>query len=203
MRAVVDYWLTGYDWREQEIRLNRFEQYKTDIDRLSIHFLRRPGVGPDPMPLLLTHGWPGSFVEMIGVLPMLSDPAAYGGRPEDAWSDCGQAPEEAIPLDDLITNVMIYWVTSTAHSAARFYSGSRERPFHLAPGPPCGVVTLPKELPMPPRSWAERAFNIKHWTRLPAGGHFAAMEQPALLAADIRTFFRMVREGGKAQETQV
>jgi pimeloyl-ACP methyl ester carboxylesterase len=112
-------------------------------------------------------------------------------------SDCETVPQQAIPIDDLITDVMIYWITNTAHSAARFYAGSRERPFHLASGqkilPPCGVVRLPRELPMPPRSWAERAFNIVHWTELPRGGHFAALEQPGPLAEDIRNFFRPPR----------
>jgi pimeloyl-ACP methyl ester carboxylesterase len=343
MRHIVDYWLNRYDWRGQEAFLNSFPQYMTDIDGLSIHFIHQQGIGPDPMPLVMTHGWPGSFVEMLRILPMLTNPAAHGGRPEDAftvvvpsipghgfssrpvtpgmnyavvadlwaklmdrlghgsfgaqggdwgswisaalalqhperltglhlnylstrfrpgvspsdpplsaaeqdyldrvarwaeaegayiaiqatkpqtlsyglsdspvglaawllekfrsWSDCEAVPEEAIALDDLITDVMIYWVTNTAHSAARFYGGSRERPFHLAPGqkirPPCGVVTLPRELPMPPRSWAERAFNIVHWTRLPRGGHFAALEQPALLAEDIRAFFRPLRAAAR------
>lgn len=339
MQGIADHWLHRYDWRKHEAALNSFRQFTTDIDGCSVHFLHEQGKGPNPMPLVITHGWPGSFVEMIRLLPMLTDPEAYGGRAEDAftvvvpsipgygfssrptdpgmnyakvadmwaelmarlgysrfgaqggdwgswisaslalqhpdqiiglhlnylstrfrpgvspsdppisaeeqgyldrvaqwaeaegayiaiqatkpltlgyglndspiglaawllekfqsWSDCNAVPEEAIPLDDLITDIMIYWTTGTAHSAARFYSGSRERPFHLAPGqkiiPPCGVVNLPRELPMPPRSWAERAFNIVHWTELSRGGHFAAMEQPQLLANDIREFFRPLR----------
>lgn len=340
MQDVVRYWLDRYDWRQQEARINGFHQYTTEIDELAVHFIHERGVGPDPMPLVLTHGWPGSFVEMLRIIPILTDPVAHGGRAEDAftvvvpsipghgfsgrptrpgmnysvvadmwvtlmerlgyrqfgaqggdwgswvgaalalqhpdrirglhlnylstrfrpgissadrpisdveqdyldrvgkwadaegayiaiqstkpltlgygltdspaglaawllekfrsWSDCVSVPDEAIALDELLTNVMIYWVTNTAHSAARFYSGSRERPFHLAAGekilPPCGVVTLPRELPMPPRSWAERAFNIVHWTSLPRGGHFAAFEQPELLADDIRAFFRPLRK---------
>lgn len=339
MQRFVDHWLNHFDWREKEAALNRLPHYTTDINGETIHFLYQQGVGPNPMPLVLTHGWPGSFIEMVRILPLLTDPAAYGGREEDAftvvvpsipgygfssrpktsgmnyavvadmwatlmerlgydrfgaqggdwgswvsaslalqhpdrviglhlnylstrfrpgispsdppltaseqeyldrvsrwaeaegayiaiqgtkpqtlgygltdspvglaawllekfkaWSDCETEPEQAIPLEDLITDVMIYWITGTAHSAARFYAGSRERPFHLAAGqkiePPCGVVTLPRELPMPPRSWAERAFNIVHWTELPKGGHFAALEQPELLAEDIREFFRPLR----------
>ncbi|HWW56284.1 MAG TPA: epoxide hydrolase [Sphingopyxis sp.] len=340
MQDIVRYWLDRYDWRQQEARINGFHQYITEIDELAVHFIHERGVGPDPMPLVLTHGWPGSFVEMLRIIPILTDPVAHGGRAEDAftvivpsipghgfsgrptrpgmnysvvadmwatlmerlgyrrfgtqggdwgawvsaalalqypdricglhlnylstrfrpgisssdrpvsdeeqgyldrvgkwaeaegayiaiqstkpltlaygltdspaglaawllekfrsWSDCVSVPQEAIALDELLTDVMVYWVTGTAHSAARFYSESRERPFHLAAGekilPPCGVVTLPRELPMPPRSWAERAFNIVHWTSLPRGGHFAAFEQPELLADDIRTFFRPLRK---------
>lgn len=73
-------------------------------------------------------------------------------------------------------------------SAMRLYSESREHPLHLAAQritPPCGIVHLPGELPMPPRSWAERAFNIVHWSNLPRGGHFAAWEAPEPLAEDI------------------
>ena len=344
MHRFVDYWLNTYNWRHHEAALNAFPHYTTDVDGQLIHFIYQQGVGPAPMPLVLTHGWPGSFVEMIRILPLLTDPAAHGGRAEDAftvvvpsipgygfsgrpanpgmdysvvadlwvtlierlghsrfgtqggdwgswvstalarqhpgrviglhlnylstrfrpavgsadtpltdaereyldrvakwndaegayisiqatkpqtlgyslndsplglaawllekfkaWSDCESEPQEAIPLDDLITDIMIYWITQTAHSAARFYSGSRENPFHLLPGekivPPCGVALLPRELPMPPRSWAERAFNIVHWSELPKGGHFAALEQPELLAADIRAFFRPLRTAAKA-----
>ena len=339
MQAFAKHWIHRYDWRAHEAVLNQLDHFTTDIDGQSIHFIHAKGVGPDPLPLIMTHGWPGSFVEMLRILPLLTDPAAHGGRPEDAfsvvvpslpgygfsgrptapgmnysvvadlwaelmtrlgyerfgaqggdwgswvtaslglqhserliglhlnylstrfrpslspsdppvtpeeqaylervaawseaegayiaaqatkpqalgfalsdspiglaawlidkfksWSDCIDRPEQAIPIDDLITNVMIYWITNTAHSAARFYSGSRERPFHLASGqkilPPCGVVRLPRELPMPPRSWAERAFNIIHWTELQQGGHFAALEQPAPLARDIRDFFMPLR----------
>lgn len=339
MKQVVDFWLHEYDWRAQESQLNAFPHFQTEIDGQRIHFIHQPGVGPDPLPIVLTHGWPGSFVEMLRILPLLTDPASHGSRPEDAftvvvpsipghgfsdanlagrmdysvvadlwaklmkrlgyplfgvqggdwgswisaatalqhpdrvlgvhlnylstrfrpgvspadapvteeeqdyldrvarwaeaegayisiqatkpltlayglsdspvglaawllekfraWSDCKDNPEEAIPLDQLLTNVMIYWVTNTAQSAARFYSGSREQPFHLPPGvkiePPCGVALFPRELPMPPRSWAERAFNVQRWTHLPRGGHFAALEQPELLAEEVRAFFRPLR----------
>ena len=339
MQRFVAHWLDRYDWRKREAELNALPQFTTEIDGQVIHFLHQVGKGPNPIPLVITHGWPGSFVEMLGLMPRLTDPAADGGRAEDAfsvvipsipgygfsarptrpgtdystvadlwvklmdrlgyarfgaqggdwgswvsaslarqhperviglhlnylstrfrpgvspsdppltdaeriyleecaawgdaegayiaiqatkpltlgysladspvglaawllekfrsWSDCEEAPEDAIALDDILTNIMIYWVTNTGHSAARFYSGPRERPFHLAPGErieaPCGIVTLPRELSQPPRSWAERAFNVVHWTSLPRGGHFAAMEQPGLLAEDIRVFFRRLR----------
>lgn len=339
MRRTVDHWLHRYDWRQQEAALNRFRHFTTQLDGLDVHFIHEPGAGPAPLPLILTHGWPGSFLEFARIIPMLTDPARHGGRPEDsftvvvpsipghgfssrpsragfnyadtadlwaalmtrlgytrfgaqggdwgswvtaalglqhpgriigvhlnylstrfrpgvgehddplsaeeqryleqmaawgeaeggyiaiqatkpqslgygladspvglaawllekfkAWSDCSDVPEEAIPLDAILTNIMIYWLTNTAQSAARFYSGSRERPFHLAPGqkitPPCGVANFPRDISNPPRSWAERAFNVTHWSTMPRGGHFAAMEQPELLAEDIRTFFRPLR----------
>ena len=80
MRNFVDDWINRYDWRRQEVWLNGFGQYTTDIDGLMVHFLHHQGVGPDPIPLVMTHGWPGSFVEMLRILPRLIDPAAHGGR---------------------------------------------------------------------------------------------------------------------------
>jgi len=339
MQHFVDYWLEEYDWRRHEAHLNSFPQFVAQIDEHRIHFIHQLGQGPAPLPLVLTHGWPGSVVEMLKIIPLLTDPAAHGGDPRDAftviapsvpgygfssrptnrgtnvfvvadlwaklmtalnyprfgvqggdwgswisaatalrhpdrivglhlnylstrfrpamspndpplstaeeeylaraarwmdaegayiaiqgtkpltlsyaltdspaglaawfvekfrsWSDNQLLPDEALTRDEMITDIMLYWLTGTAHSSIRFYSESREHPFHLAAGqritPPCGIVHLPRELPMPPRSWAERAFNVVHWSNLPRGGHFAAWEQPELLAEDIRKFFRPLR----------
>ncbi|SEC52574.1 Pimeloyl-ACP methyl ester carboxylesterase [Rhizobiales bacterium GAS191] len=339
MQDLHGYWLDAYDWRREEERLNVLPHYRFERNGSLIHFIHQPGKGPDPLPLIMTHGWPGSFVEMLKILPLLTDPGAHGGNPADAfslvvpsipgygfsdrptrrgtnvfavadiwadlmtalgygrfgaqggdwgswistalglnyadrligihlnyistgfrpdlsagappltleetayldrvakwrdeegayfaiqgtrpqtlayglsdspvglaawliekfqrWSDCQYRPDEVFSKDELLTNVMIYWLTNTAHSSIRLYSEARAQPLHLRPGqrvkPPCGIVRLPRELPMPPRSWAERAFNLPHWTTLPRGGHFAAMEVPELLAEDIRTFFRPLR----------
>lgn len=86
MRRVVNYWIERYDWRAQEAALNALPHFTTEIDGQLIHFLEQTGNGPDPLPLVITHGWPGSFVEMLGILPMLTDPAAYRGRAEDAFT---------------------------------------------------------------------------------------------------------------------
>lgn len=339
MKGFVDYWLHKYDWSVQEARLNAFPQFIADIDDHQIHFIHQVGEGPAPMPIVLTHGWPGSIVEMLKIIPMLTNPSDYGGNAADsftvivpsipgygfsgrptrrgtsvfvvadlwaelmtrlgykkfgvqggdwgswisaatalqhpkrvhgvhlnylstrfrpaidpkdaplsdeeeaylsrvgkwsdaegayiaiqatkpltlgyaltdtpvglaawyvekfrAWSDCKVEPDEVLTKDEMITDIMVHWLTGTAHSAMRFYSESKEHPFHLAAGqrvaPPCGIVRLPAELPMPPRSWAERAFNIVHWSELPRGGHFAAWEVPTLLAEDMRVFFRPLR----------
>jgi pimeloyl-ACP methyl ester carboxylesterase len=339
MRSLHDYWLREYDWETQRRRLNCFRHYRYDHDGLPIHFIHEPGKGPDPFPLIMTHGWPGSFLEMTHILPLLTDPGAHGGDPRDAftlivpsipgfgfsgrpqrrgmnvqavadiwtglmtklgyerfgaqggdwgswisialglyhperlagihlnyvstrfrpdlgpgtppltaeeeaylktvarwgdeegayiaiqgtkpqtlaygltdspiglaawilekfraWSDNKGVPEDIITRDDLITNVMIYWLTGTIHSSMRFYSEARARLMHLGPGErvtvPTGVVRLPREIPMPPRRWVERAFNLVHWTSLERGGHFAAFEAPELLAEDIRAFFRPFR----------
>jgi pimeloyl-ACP methyl ester carboxylesterase len=336
MRSLVDYWRDGFDWRRQEAALNQLPQYRIAIDGFHIHFVHVRGKGPAPLPIVITHGWPGSFVEMVKLIPLLADPVAHGGRAEDAfdvivpslpgygfsdrphergmnpnriaalwarlmhelgysrfaaqggdwgsavsielalnypdrmvgihlnyiagrfllggtlnqpqdddeanaylgevrawwdseggyshlqatkpqtlsyglndspvglaawivekfrtWSDCAGDVERVFTRDELLTNVMVYWVTETIHSSARLYYESRERPMSLSPAncvkPPVAVALFPKEIPMPPRKLAERGLNIVRWTAMPEGGHFAAMEQPEHLARDIREFFR-------------
>lgn len=85
LRELVAYWKTGFNWRDQEKRLNQFEQFTTTIDGLRIHFLHRRAARADALPLLITHGWPGSFVEFTKAIGLLTDPAAHGGRAEDAF----------------------------------------------------------------------------------------------------------------------
>jgi pimeloyl-ACP methyl ester carboxylesterase len=339
MKSVAEYWSTGYDWRRQEAALNRLPQYRAALDGFHIHFVHVRGKGPSPFPLVITHGWPGSFIEMVKILPLLTDPAAHGGKAEDAfdvivpslpgygfsdkprergmepgqiaalwarlmrelgysrfgaqggdwgsavslalglehaeriagihlnylagrfllggtlnqpqkdevagaylaelrgwfdeeggyshvhatrpqtlgyglndspiglaawiiekfrtWSDCGGDPESVFTRDELLTNVMIYWVTETIHSSTRLYYETRQRPLQLSAArriaTPVAVTVFPKEIAMPPRTLAERALNITRWTMMPRGGHFAAMEEPELLAEDIREFFRPLR----------
>ncbi|MDB6145138.1 MAG: multidrug transporter [Pseudomonas sp.] len=339
LKRAVDYWRDGFDWRAQEARLNGLDQYRADIDGQLVHFLHQRGTGPAPMPLILTHGWPGSFVEMAAVIPMLADPGSYGADPQDAfdvvvpslpgygfspaptlpgtgpqevadlwaklmsglgysrfgaqggdwgagvstwlafrhpervtglhlnfipgsyrppltdaeppitakeqaflktaanWADTegaygriqGTKPqtlafalndspaglaawilekfhgwsgfqddlEQGFGLDELLTNLSVYWFTGTIGSSFRLYLESRKRPLHFACGqrvlPPLGVAQFPHELPMPPRAWVERCFNVQRWSHMPRGGHFAAMEQPEDLAKEIRAFFRPLR----------
>jgi len=85
LRELVEYWSTGYDWREQEARLNAFPQFTTTIDGQDIHFLHVRSPEPDAMALVLTHGWPDSIVEFLDVIGPLTDPRAYGGDPGDAF----------------------------------------------------------------------------------------------------------------------
>lgn len=114
-----------------------------------------------------------------------------------AWSDCASDVEKCFSLDALLTDISIYWFNGQINGALRIYKENRLNPFHFGPGErvhaPLGVAVFPKELPMPPRSWVERAFTVERWTAMPSGGHFAAMEQPELLAEDIRSFFRPFR----------
>ena len=318
LRELVEYWRDAYDWRAQEARLNELAHFSTDIDGQSIHFIHARSPRADALPLLLTHGWPGSVVEFLDVIPRLTDDfhviapslpgyafseptrtrgwdvprvarafielmrelgytryGAQGGdwgaqvatrigaldpehcaaihvnmpiadRPTDpvdltdgekadlaafaqfrseesgysleqstkpqtlgvglndspagllawivekfrAWSDCDGDPENAFTRDQLITNVMCYWVTQTITSSARLYwenhKSSAVREFVAVP---TGVARYPKEPLRFPRSWVERSYNLTYWADMPRGGHFAAMEQPDLFVADLRSFF--------------
>lgn len=314
LRELAEYWRSGYDWRAKEAELNTFPQFTTTIDGANVHFLHVRSPRPAALPILITHGWPGSVVEFLDVIgPLsadfdlvlpsipgygLSGPTEQPGwdvaRIAGAWAelmrrlgytrygaqggDWGHAitrelaatdpdhvvaihlntlltpddgsdlspadrarvdttaaalPEmsayaalqstrpqtlayaltdspvgqlawiaekfaewsgspEAIDRDRLLTNVMLYWLTRTAGSAARLYweHAHTGRPARCQPrSTPVGVAVFAGDLAAPVRSLAERDNTIVHWSELERGGHFAAMEEPALFAADVRTFF--------------
>lgn len=335
MKELVDYWQHKFDWRSQEAKLNNLAQFRATIDGQGIHFIHERGKGPNPLPLILTHGWPDSFYRMHKIIPMLTDPARYGGDPADsfdvivpsipgygfserprergmtsariaelwerlmtealsyqhfaavggdtgspitqflafayptslvgihltdigyynlvshhtdlseaekqylntaqqwsmqegayamlqstkpqtlayglndspaglaawiiekfrAWSDCNGDVEQRFSKDELLTNIMIYWVTETINSSTRLYYEDMHTPPPLKPGQhievPVGLAFF-KEL-TPPREYAERSLRVEHWTEMPRGGHFAAMEEPELLVEDIRSFFHDLR----------
>jgi len=86
LQELVQYWKSGFDWRAQEARLNAFPQFIAPAGSIDVHFIRVEGKGPNPMPLLLSHGWPGSVWEFNTIIPMLTDPARFGGDPADAFT---------------------------------------------------------------------------------------------------------------------
>jgi len=86
MRELVEYWAHAYDWRKTEAALNAWPQFVTSIDGIDVHFLKVEGRGPDPTPLLLSHGWPGSILEFVKLIPLLTDPASHGGDASDAFT---------------------------------------------------------------------------------------------------------------------
>ncbi|MFZ4285799.1 epoxide hydrolase family protein [Variovorax sp. HJSM1_2] len=86
MRALAGYWKDGFDWRAAEARLNTFSQFKLAIHGIDLHYLHVPGRGAAPLPLLLSHGWPGSVFEFMELIPRLTDPARFGGDPADAFT---------------------------------------------------------------------------------------------------------------------
>ena len=128
------------------------------------------------------------------------------------WSDCDGDVETRFTKDELLTNVMLYWVTGTigssflpyydfARAGARAGSWKRPSSGRARPNVPAAFAMFPKDLSHPPREWAERFFNVRRWTEMPRGGHFAALEEPELLAEDIRAFFRPLRPAA-AQATE-
>ena len=340
MKELAEYWRTDFDWRAQERLINSFQHFKADVDGLGIHFIHERGKGPDPMPLVITHGWPGSFFEMYKIIPLLTDPASHGGDPGDSfdvvapslpgfgfsdhareqgmevrrtaalwvellkglgyprfaahggdigagvtsrlghghadsiigihltsvtrptpylgaeaqelseaektlvrereewqqaeggyahiqgtkpqtlayglndsptglaawivekyrtWSDCDGDVERLFTKDELLTTVTIYWVTESISSSTRMYKENQRYDWTMERDErievPTGVAAFPAEISRPPREWAERSYNLRRWTHMPRGGHFAALEEPQLLAEEIREFFRPLRNG--------
>jgi pimeloyl-ACP methyl ester carboxylesterase len=337
LRDLADYWRTTYDWPAQQARLNGMPQFTTEIDGQQIHFLHVRSPEPDAMPLVLTHGWPGSIDEFSKVIGPLSDPRLHGANAADAfhlvipslpgygfsgpthdkgwnasrvaraWAELmrqlgytrygaqggdlgalvspelghldaehvlgvhvnaatagfipwGEVPEEelatfdaeekarlarlrkflsegngyfqmqatrpqtigyalndspagllawmvdkfnewtqgpldqALTRDEVLTNVMFYWLTGTAASSSRMYYENMHAPANWGRPPsqtPIGVAVFAEDIAI--RRYAERGNNIVHWSDFDRGGHFAALEAPDLLIGDIRAFFRRFR----------
>jgi pimeloyl-ACP methyl ester carboxylesterase len=341
LRELAEYWRTGFDWRVQERVLNQFDQYRVSLGGIDLHFIHQPGVGPDPLPLLISHGWPSSVWEFHKLVPLLTDPARFGGDPADAftvvapslpgygfsfrpnqprfgadeiadvfaalmhdvlgfeqfgaaggdwgayittrlayahaqrlrgihlslfprgrdggrsatpspeeadylgqvqqwtseetgysmmqatrpqtlaygltdspvglaawivekfqrWSDCGGDVESRFTKDDLLANVTIYWVTGAIGSSFWPYYARQHGGWSLADHVraggrievPTAYAVFPQEIIRPYRALVERSFNLRRFTLMPAGGHFAALEEPELLATDLREHFRAFR----------
>jgi microsomal epoxide hydrolase len=111
-----------------------------------------------------------------------------------AWSDCDGDVESAISRDDMLTNITVYWITQTANSSFRIYLEAMRagefQPIAQRINVPTGCAIFPKETVRAPRAWAEAAWDLRHWTEMPKGGHFPALEVPDLLAPDVHRFFR-------------
>jgi len=167
MRELVDYWRDRFDWRAEERRLNALPQFRTTIDGHLIHFVHVRGVGPAPLPLVITHGWPSCFAEIYDIVGPLTDPAAHGGDPRDAFDVVipslpgfgfsGRPLERGQnAVDDLWRALMVDvlgYETFVAHgtdvgnrvtSALGRYHGDVVRAIHL------GSVDLDWPVPMPP-----------------------------------------------------
>jgi len=340
VRELCRYWADDYDWAERQRRLNALPQFRTEIGGFGIHFVHVRSPHPAAVPLVMTHGWPGSVAEFVKVIGPLTDPVAHGGdagdafhvvcpslpgygfsdkpaapgwgieRIADAWtllmerlgyarfaaqgSDWGtsvstcigqRAPERVVGLhlvpplappdpatfgdltdrersaldaagraapeesgysaehatrpqtigyaladspaalcawitekfwawtdhdgdletvisrDELVDNLMLYWLPRAGASSARLYWESIRRVNDWISGAvtdtvsvPVGCSVFPQELQRPSRRWAERRFtDIRYWGEPARGGHFAALEQPALFVAEVRRCFRALR----------
>ena len=326
LQELVAYWRTSYDWRACEARLNALGQYQTEIDGLDIHFLHVRSPRADATPLIMTHGWPGSVIEFMGVIEPLTNPAdpaarafhlvlpslpGYGfsgkptvtgwgvekigrawgtlmarlgydrwfaqggdwgsavttaiavqqvagcagihlnmpiGRPTEAdlanptpaelkalgalkhyqdwdagyskqqqtrpqtvgyglvdspvglagwilekiwaWTDNGGSPWDALSRDQVLDNIMLYWLPRNGASSARPYweSFGSFAPQEIVI--PVAASAFPKEILPTPRKWAERNYRqLVHWGEMERGGHFAAWEQPAAFVSELRLAF--------------
>ncbi|MFI8379093.1 epoxide hydrolase family protein [Leeuwenhoekiella sp. NPDC079379] len=331
MKELSNYWLYKFDWRKVEAEINYFPNFIANIDGYDIHFIHVKGKGKKNIPLIITHGWPGSFIEMLKLIPLLTNEAEisfdlvipsitgfgysgkslvegcnsefvahlwhklmlelgyerYGAQGGDigsgvsswlalkyplnliglhlnyisgsytpfledgeqltdkvvafqkyasdwaskeaaysyiqstkpitiafalndspiglcawiiekfnSWSDNNGEIYSVFTKDELLANVTLYWITQTIHSSIRMYNENSKHPLKFDENDfinvPVGFAKFPKELPTPPRSYIEKGFNITHWTEMPVGGHFAGMEQPDLLAKDIKVFFQEI-----------
>jgi pimeloyl-ACP methyl ester carboxylesterase len=336
-RELADYWLNDYDWRRFEQKAAKWPQFTTNIDGIDIHFFHVRSANEAALPLIITHGWPGSFVEFHKVIDALANPSDHGGNASDAfhlvipclpgygfsgkptttgtsvevigrmwgklmarlgydryvaqggdwgaivtqsmgqtetkhcagihvnmplvmpdpdtmdnlteaeqasldsmgryteegsgyskqqstypqtlgygladspvgqmawivekfymWTDCEQDgkrhPENVLDKDELLDNVMVYWLNNAGASSARLYwesfTSANLDPIDM----PVGCSIFPHEIFRCSRRWAQKRFpNLIHWNELDRGGHFAAMEQPALFIEEIRTCFRSLR----------
>jgi len=337
MKEISKYWVSEFDWRKHEKEINKFPNFITKVDDIDIHFIHEKGSGSKPMPLLISHGWPGTIVEFLHIIEKLAHPERFGGKEEDAfdviapslpgfgfsgrpsrpigprkmadifnnlmtkelgyknylaqggdwggaittwlaydypktcnaihiniftmrhpdgpqtkeekdweskfkkdqlmqdgyrtqqatkpqtlsygmmdspvgvaawiiekfyfWSDLKNNDIESVySKDALLANIMVYIVTKTFNTASWIYYGRREEGGRFLPKDfrrievPTAAALFPAEMSAwPPRSYVDRMFNIKRWTKMSKGGHFAALEQPALLIDDIRAFARTLR----------
>ena len=337
LKELSEYWTKDFNWKKHEAEINRFSNFKSKVDNIEIHFIHEKGSGPNPTPLLLMHGWPGSVIEFLHIIEKLAHPEKFGGNLEDAfdvivpslpgfgfsgrpsrpigprkmadilnklmiknlnyknylaqggdwgatianwigydhsksckaihincltmrhpdgpqtkeeekwqnkfdkdqimqdgyrtqqatkpqtlsygmmdspvgvaawilekmyfWSDLKDNNIESVySKDTLLANIMVYLVTRTFNTASWIYYGRREEGGRLFPKDfkkieiPTGIAVFPAEMSAwPPRTYVERIFNIKQWTDMQSGGHFAAMEQPDLLIKDIVNFNRTIR----------
>jgi len=217
IQALVRYWGTGYDWRKAEAKLNALPQFVTKIDGLDIHFIHVRSRHKNALPVIITHGWPGSVLELIKVIGRLTDPTAHGGRAEDAFDvvipsvpgygfsgkpiDTGWDPEQSPTKDEVLDDFTLYWLTNSATSSARLYWENGGRGVTSAAAQktaeislPVAITVFPDDVYRPPETWARRAYrNLIYFHEVDRGGHFAAWEQPELFATEVRAAFKSLR----------
>jgi len=201
------YGVQGGDWGSI-ISANMADLHPDRVAGLHLNFLSvPPPAGEPPSERSRRFAETGrGYQEIQGTKPqtigyLLDDsPAGLAGWIVEKfreWSDCGGDPERSFTKDQLLTNVMVYWITRTGTSAGRLYWEMRQAGRAALPQAyvevPTGVANFPGEVGQSERKWAERRYNVVHWTEPERGGHFAAMEVPDLFVADVRAFFRTVR----------
>ena len=204
------YGVQGGDWGSI-IVCNMADLFPDRVSGLHVNFLTVPPpkgeAAPEPSEPRRRFELTGTGYQQIqGTKPqtigyLLDDsPAGLAGWIVEKfreWSDCDGDVERSFTKDQLLTNVMLYWVNTTGASSARLYWEMRQARATSIPQArvtvPTGVANFPAELGRSVRTWAERRYNIVHWTEQDRGGHFAAMEVPDLFVDDVRVFFRELR----------
>jgi len=217
MRELARYWASDYDWHKCQARLNDLPQFITEIDGLDIHFIHVRSPHSGALPLIVTHGWPGSVIEQLKIIEPLANPTAHGASAADAFDlvipslpGHGFSAKPASTGWDPARIARAWAVLMTRLGYPRFVAqggdwgaavtqamGIQASPMRNgAPTSiPYAISVFPGELYQAPRSWAERAYphNLIYYNNLDRGGHFAAWEQPDLCAAEIRAAFRSLR----------
>ncbi|RZK33643.1 MAG: epoxide hydrolase, partial [Hymenobacter sp.] len=206
LKELTTYWQATYDWRAQEAKLNEFAQFKAEVAGLNLHFLHIEGKGPNPVPLLLVHGWPDSFFRMVKLIPLLTDPAAHGGRAEDAFTvivpdlpgygfsdkpqEAGYGPRRmADVLAELMTKTLGYqqyvahggdWGSSIVEQLALHHADALLG-IHLTDVPSSHAKVADK---LPDLSATEKAFVVKNkaWQEKEAGYQKIQGTKPETLA---------------------
>ena len=153
LKPLVEYWADGFDWSAAEKRLNGYAQYKVEIDGTPVHFVRKPGKGPNPTPLLILHGWPWPGEFGYPLIDPLADPAAHGGDPADAFDVIvptlpGFAWSTPVTRDFILTQATVFRVTQSIGTSIRGYRNTIRHPWtslhdrHPGVEPPAGFTFL-------------------------------------------------------------
>jgi pimeloyl-ACP methyl ester carboxylesterase len=202
-RDLVGYWRDTFDWRAQEAILNGFPQFKVALHGIDLHYLHVPGKGPNPKPLLLLHGWPGSVFEFFDILPRLTDPAAFGGDPADAFTVIAPSlpgyglsftpgqkrfglPEIAACVHDLMTDVLGF--RNYAVQGGDWGAGTASLIGQAYPNEVCGIhinlLFIPRDRSAGEVSAAESAYaeQLAHWLKEETGYQAIQGTKPQTLA---------------------
>ena len=204
IKSLVAYWRDHYDWRKHEEALNRFRQFTVPLANIDVHFIHEQGVGPNSMPLLLTHGWPGSVLDFHKIIPLLTDPERFGGDPADAFTVVAPSmpgygfsfhpgqprfslQEIADVFNDLMTRVLGYQRYGSQGGDYGAFISSRlgyAYPDNLA-GIHISLLAIPREqAAIIDSSEEEKAFfaQLDHWLREEAGYTVIMGTKPQTLA---------------------
>src|SRR6201747_1305367 len=205
LRELAEYWRTRFDWRAQEAALNAFPQFRVALENVDLHYLHVPAVGPDPMPLLLLHGWPGSVFEFLEIIPRLTDPARFGGDARDAFTvvapslpgyglsfKLGQkrfgVPEMGDCVATLMTGVLGYkkfgaqggdWGAAVTSRLGYAYA---ERMIVIHINLMMAAARDPADFPNPTEEEQRYLGDLKHWLREETGYQWIQGTKPQTLA---------------------